>query len=190
MGKVNKKYLTFNKIRLNLFIHSYSFYRIAYFLKTKYKIDDKLGQTKLLEIFSRRSAVPEISKLAKALNLNYKTLWKMIFSNTVLSLDKSILKKDKIRVYIAIESELILLARTKNNRSDYKDPDYEEGSALLSLAIERASGNSLRKISDDLVFSKQLEDLRRKYIYWYYKIAYKYKLPTSRITPFLLRLIS
>lgn len=82
------------------------------------------------------------------------------------------------------------MAIAKDNKSYFKDSDYEKELALLSLAIERVVGNNLKNIEDDSLFKQQLEDFKRKYAYWYYKTAYKYKLPTIRIVPFLLRLIS
>jgi hypothetical protein len=105
-------------------------------------------------------------------------------------LSKRISDIDKIKIYLVIESELISLVMAKGDKSDFKDFAYEEESALLSLAIERAVGNSLQKIKDDLTFSRQLEVLQRRYIYWYYKTVYRYKLPTIRIVPFILRLIT
>ena len=47
----------------------------------------------------------------------------------------------------------------------------------------------LSHFKDDNVFDAQLEELQRKYKNWYYATAYRYKLPTSRIIPFILRLI-
>lgn len=61
---------------------------------------------------------------------------------------------------------------------------------LLSPAIERVAGNSLTKIDDDKEFETRLTDQINRYTSVYYKVAYKYKLPTIRIVPFLLRLIS
>lgn len=171
----SKTRLTFRKIRLALFLRSYAFYRISKELREKYP---------------NKQVMPEISRLSHVLNLPYKPLRKAIIMEKFQSLSKRISDIDKIKIYLAIESELILLAIAKNNKSYFKDPDYEEEFALLSVAIERAAGNSLKEIKDDLIFSKQLEVLQRKYIYWYYKTVYKYKLPTLRIVPFVLRLIT
>lgn len=66
--------------------------------------------------------------------------------------------------------------------------DYDK--AIMEPAIERVAGNHLKNIKDDKVFDAQLEELQRKYQNWYYTTAYKYKLPTSRIIPFILRLIN
>lgn len=190
MTGASKTRLTFKKIRLVLFLRSYAFYRISKEIVRKYKFDKKLNSRELRKRDSNKKANPEISKLSHALNLLYKPLWKAIVLEKFQPLNKRILNKEKIKTYLAIESELILLSIVRSKRSDFKDPDYEEEFALLSMAIERAVGNSLKEINDDLIFSKQLEVLQKKYIYWYYKIGYKYKLPTMRIVPFILRLIA
>jgi uncharacterized membrane-anchored protein YjiN (DUF445 family) len=104
---------------------------------------------------------------------------------------KDINHNEKIRAYLAIESELSVLISSKWSRSkDFFDPDYEEESAILSIAIERAVGNKLANIENDLVFQQQSEVLQRTYRHWYYNTAYKYKLPTTRIFPFVLRIIT
>jgi hypothetical protein len=108
-----------------------------------------------------------------------------------LPLQKRVAAKEGIKFYLSTESELITLATSKRNRSpNFSDPDYENESAMLSIAIERAAGNILNDIEDDLLFEQQLTDLRKIYLKWYYKTAYKYKLPTTRIVPFILRLIT
>lgn len=175
MGEVIKSRLTFKKIRLALFLRSYTFYRIS---------------TELRERYLGKKIIPEISRLSRTLNLPHKPLQKALVSKKFQPLNKKISDVDKIIIYLAIENELILLAMTKSNKSDFNDSDYEEELALFSLAIERVVGNNLEDVEDDLVFKQQLEILKRKYHYWYYKTAYRYKLPTIRITPFLLRLIS
>jgi hypothetical protein len=175
MADMIKSRLTFKKIRFSLFLRSYAFYRISIVIKEK---------------CSGKKVIPEISRLSLALNLPDKPLQKAINKKKTYPLSRKIQDKENIKIYLEIESELTSLARAKGNKSDFKDSDYEEESTLLSLAIERAVGNSLQKIKDDLIFSRQMEVLQRKYIYWYYKTAYKYKLPTIRIVPFILRLIA
>lgn len=61
---------------------------------------------------------------------------------------------------------------------------------MLSTAIERAVGNNLCNIDDDSIFEMQLDELQKVYRKWYYKTANRYKLPTPRIVPFVLRLIT
>ena len=171
----SKTRLTYKKIRLALFLRSYAFYRIS---------------TKLREKYSGKKVIPKISRLSRTLNLPCKPLWKAVILEKFQPLSKRVPDKEKIKIYLTIESELILLVMARNNKSDFKDSDYEEEFALLSLAIERAVGDNLKNIEDDFLFKQQLEEFKRKYLYWYYKIAYKYKLPTMRIAPFILRLIA
>ena len=175
MTGTSKGRLTFKKIRLALFLRSYTFYRISIELREKY---------------SGKKVIPEISRLSRTLNLPCKPLWKAIILEKFQPLSKRVADKEKIKIYLAIENELILLAIARNNKPYFKDPDYDEEFALLSLAIERAVGDNLKNIEDDFLFKQQLEKLKRLYHYWYYKTAYKYKLPTMRIAPFILRLIA
>lgn len=104
-------------------------------------------------------------------------------------MSKQVASREGVRFYLSIESELIALAASKRNRSSFFAPDYENESAVLSIAIERATGNILDDVENDFVFDQQLMDLQKVYLRWYYKVAYKYKLPTTRIVPFVLRLI-
>jgi len=175
MTRASKPRLTFKKIRLALFLRSYAFYRIS---------------TELREKYSDKKVIPEISRLSRALNLPHRPLRKAIIPKKFQALNRKVHDKENIKIYLAVESELALLARAKDNKSDFKDSDYEEEFALLSLAIERAVGNNLKNVEDDLMFKQQSEELKRKYYNWYYKTAYKYKLPTIRIVPFILRLIT
>lgn len=190
MGKVGK-YTTFNKARLALFTRSYACYIITEYLKAKYKIDNKLTQKELRKKYFSKRVIPEISKLARTLNFEYKLLWQALLFNKNPSLGKKLASFEGIRFYLAVESELVTLATSKRNRSRaFFDPDYENESAMLSIAVERATGNILNDLEDDFVFERQQMELQKVYLRWYYKIAYKYKLPTTRIVPFVLRLIS
>jgi hypothetical protein len=183
-------YITYNKVRLALFVHSYAHYAISHHLKTKYKIDERLTPLELRKKYFNKYAIPEISRLSKVLNFNYSPLWKAIVLGKNQALSKEISEKEKIDIFLSIEHELTLLAITKQNKSVFRNPDYESEQALLSTAIERAVGNSLKDIEDDSAFTQQSEELKRRYIYWYYRIACRYKLPTLRIVPFVLRLIA
>ncbi|MBU2632600.1 hypothetical protein KKG52_02680 [Patescibacteria group bacterium] len=189
MTGASKTRLTFKKIKLALLVRSHTSYRISREIVEKHKLDKKLNSKELQKKYLSKKAIPEISRLSYALNLPYKPLWKAIVLKKFQSLSRRALDKEKIKIYLAIENELIFLSIARNNKSYFKDSDYEEEFALLSMAIERAAGNSLKEIKDDFIFSKQLEVLQRKYTYWYYKTAYRYKLPTIRIVPFILRLI-
>ena len=190
MGKAGKTYTTFNRVRLSLFTRSYTHYYISHYLKTKYKINDKLTPKELRKKYFDKRAIPEISRLAKVLNLSYTLLWKSIIINKYYKISKNENDNEKVVIYFSIENEIIELFKQKQNKSDYFDPDYEAEFAIHSVAIERAVGNILGDMDDDFTFELHSQELRSKYTYWYYKVTYKYKLPTMRITPFILRLIS
>jgi hypothetical protein len=183
-------YNTYNKIRLALFTKSYAHYVITNYLKTKYKIDGRLTSQELRKKYFNKHSIPEISRLSKVLNFNYAQLWKAIILSKNQTLNKKLAEKEKIAIFLSIEHELTQLAITKKNKSVFINPDYESELALLSTAIERTVGNALRDIEDDYSFTQQSEELKRKYIHWYYKVAYRYKLPTLRIVPFVVRLIT
>ncbi|HVZ12433.1 MAG TPA: hypothetical protein VG965_05365 [Patescibacteria group bacterium] len=186
-----KKYLTQSKIRIALFTNSYANYRIAQVLKRKYKLNGKLTPKELRIKYFNKNAIPEISRLSHTLNLPYKPLWEGIMLDKSSHLDKNVPEKEKIRAYLSIEKELIMLSIEKQAKtSSFFDPDYENEFALLSIAIERAVGNKLVNIEDDSVFNHQQEILQKLYLRWYYRVAWRYKLPTTRIVPFVLRLIS
>jgi hypothetical protein len=186
-----KTRLTFKKIRPDLFVRSYANYRIVQEIRRKYKLDDKLTSKELRTKYFKKRAIPEIAKLSQALNLAYKPLWESLLLNKTPVLNKKMPDREKIKAYLVIESELITLSTAKINRtSSFFNPDYQDESAILSIAIERAVGNKLINIEDDSVFNHQQEILQKLYLRWYYKVAWKYKLPTTRIVPFVLRLIT
>lgn len=66
--------------------------------------------------------------------------------------------------------------------------DYE--GPLLVLAIERVVGNSLCDTEEDQEFETKRVELYRQYNNWYYWVAWRYRLPTLRIVPFLIRLLT
>ncbi len=187
---MGKAYLTYNRVRLALFVRSYAGYTIVQHIKAKYKIDNKLAPKDLRKKYGGKRTISEISRLSRVLNLHYKSLWEFVVLDKTQASNRDIAEKDKIKVYLSIENELIALSKTKQNKSPYFDPDYETEVALLSVAIERAAGCTLKDIDDDRKFQRDCEELQRKYLYWYYKVAYRYKLPTTRIVPFILRLIN
>lgn len=190
MGKVAKRYTTYNKIRLSLFIRSYAYHHIAQHVRRTYKINERLTSKELKSKYFSKSTIPEISKLARVLNLNYLLLWKSILLNQKRAVGKNLVNKEKVRIFLSIEEEIISLAIAKQNKFQFRDPDYKSELALLSIAVERAVGNALRDIEDDAIFEQSLAELKKKYTYLYYKTTCTYKLPTLRITPFILRLIS
>jgi len=188
MGRAGKTYVTFNRVRLALFIRSYAGYSIRDHLRHRYKIHDRTTNTQLKKRFLNKRATSEISRLSRALNLNYQLLWQFIMLNKTQRLNTKISVQEKIKIYLEIENEIITLKIARQDKESLIEEDYEH--ATLCPAIERAAGNSLRAIDDDFAFEEQLEELQRKYRRLYYKTAYEYKLPTPRIVPFILRLLS
>lgn len=167
----------FEAIRLALFAKSYAGYYFTQYIK-KSKKPDLLTKN-----------------LAEALLFNKNFLTYFLTPEYSIREVGGIIKeitedKKEIEMYLCIESELILLSEAKHNKSAYADPDYEDESAILSIAIERAVGNCLDTIENDYIFDQQMIELQKVYRTCYYKIARRYKLPTLRIIPFISRLIS
>lgn len=180
MGQA-RKYLTFKRVRMTLFELSYAGYVMARHINNKYKKSPK---------FSRHKKIPEISLLIKCLNFDYQPIRDFVVKDRRLSLVKSITCKRGIKQYLAVENELVNLVAARQSRSkDFYDPDYETEAAILQLSIERAAGNHISENVGDRKFNKLLVEKQNEYRRWYYKIAYHFKLPTIRITPFILRLI-
>lgn len=185
------EHLTFYKIRTSLFSHSYALYRITEYIRKKYTLNNKLTPKELRKQYYNKRAIPEISKLSRSLNLPYKQTWAAIMLGKTKSLSKRVPDREKIKAYLAIETELVSLSQTRLGKtSSFFDPDYDQESAMLSIAIERAVGNKLVNIEQDSTFIHQQEIFQKLYLRWYYKVAWRYKLPTTRIVPFVLRLIS
>ena len=183
-----KEHNTFYKIRFSLFIRSYIAYLIQDYLKTKYKIDSNLTKSQLHQQFPNKRSMPEISRLSKALILDYQQLWQFVVLSRSKRLKPKIDSNEKIKAYLSIESEIIALKAAREDKENIVHEDYER--ETLSPAIERAVGNSLRNINNDLAFEQQQNEARKEYTRWYYEMAHKYKMPTLRIIPFLLRLIT
>ncbi len=97
-------------------------------------------------------------------------------------------RNGKISVYVRIERELMRLITERKERGTFDLDEYEY--ALLTPAIERVVGEDLSDIDDDREFDRQLTVYKSLYQGWYYQTAAKYRLPTLRIIPFLLRLLS
>lgn len=164
----------YHKLRFALFIRSYPGYVIQEYARN-------------LEIKK-----PTIKRLTKILlikeNLSRCFLLHKACSRKFNEIIKTDIKdKEKISVYLQIEKELCLLSITKHTKNRYLVEDYER--ILLSTAVERTAGNNLKAIISDHEFDKKLAELQKLYIKWYYYIVYKYRLPTMRILPYILRLI-
>lgn len=165
----------FDKNRLALFTKSYA----GYFLGN----------------YIRQSKKPEIllERLAKVLLFKEKSLYCFIFHKTCQRKFDRIIKnvtedKEKIAIYLKIEKELMIITQEREDKNSLISEDYEY--ALLSPAIERVAGNTLANVNDDGIFDTKLIELKNQCTRWYYEIAYRYRLPTLRIIPFILRLIA
>src|SRR3989304_7593716 len=178
MGKMvsySKRRITYNKVRLSLFLRSY-------------------GAHTILNRFKDKPNYRIVSRLSNILNLDIHLLNKFFSSGkypkglpNLNILTKYLVPREKMLVYLEIEREIISLTLEKQDKEKTSLEDYDK--AIMEPAIERVAGNHLKNIDDDKVFDTQLEELQRKYQNWYYATAYRYKLPTSRIIPFILRLI-
>lgn len=187
MAVKRKKRNTYHRTRFALFTRSYAAHSIGNYIIRKYKIVENLTKSQLHEKFPSKKSIPEISRLSRTLNLNYKPLWLFVLVSKIPKLDSRIRNQEKVRVYLAIEKEIILLKIARQDKEDIVHDDYE--GVMLATAIERIAGNNLKNIRNDGLFEKRLEELRRKYRSWYYEVANNFKLPTSRIISFILRLI-
>lgn|GEM_PF-1346058 len=187
-----KIYITNDRVRLALFLQSYAAYILFSHIEQKYL---KIASKNHRKIVSYpKKTIPELLRITQILHVPYPLLKQSFLTRKryvqFLKSEKvfSQKEKEKIKVFMAIEKELIFLIQERNNKESLLLEEYEY--ALLSPAIERIIGNKLRDIDDDGIFSIRMAELRTTYIRWYYKVAYQYKLPTMRIVPFLLRLIN
>ncbi len=161
----------YQEARLYLFTNSYCGRRIILYLKNKCK---------------KRRLSQRIKRLAIVLNFNFKKLERLINDDLISTCPYKRLP-NKLKIYLEIEKELSALVEEKLDEYSTALEDYQR--QLLAPAIERAAGNLMKDV-DDREFDKTLELKIRKYTYIYYRTVYKYKLPTLRIVPFILRLIS
>lgn len=161
----------YEKVRLYLFANSYSGRRIITYLKTKCK---------------KRKLSQRVKRLATVLDFGPKEFEKLVVDDFAPSCPYKRLP-NKLKIYLEIEKELAALVEEKLDEYSTALEDYQR--QMLAPAIERAAGNLMKDI-DDREFDRILVLQIRKYIYVYYRTAYKYKLPTLRIVPFILRLIS
>jgi len=111
----------------------------------------------------------------------------MIHTNHAPRIRSLVQKDERLTVYIRIEKELTRLTKERKEQGEFDLEEYE--SALLDPAIERVAGASLSDIEDDKKFDTELMSRKLLYQHWYYQTATKYRLPTIRIIPFLLRLL-
>jgi len=162
----------YKKVRFFLFANSYSTNKIAIYLKEKYK---------------GRKLEKSVIKLSRVLNFQQKQITDFVIFDVKPKCPYRKMPKP-IRTYLEIEKELLKLSEEKLDEYSTALEDYQ--GKLLTPAIERAAGNFLVDIKNDNRFQKLFEDMVGSAHYDYYKVAYKYSLPTMRIVPFILRLIN
>ena len=163
---------SYEKVRFFLFTNSCSGKKISAHLKNKLKGKKLTGAIKRLSVV-----------------IDYR--YSQVDNFIVLDLKPISPHKrlpSSLRIYLEIESELVKLSEEKLDEYSTASEDYHN--QLLFPAIERTAGNSLTNVSSDHEFQEQLQDRIREYTNVYYKVVYKYKLPTIRIVPFILRVIS
>lgn len=175
MGK--RKY---QELRLALFANSYCGKHLAKMLQVKYE-DDRLV------------ALKEITLLANALNFKKQSLREAVIKGKCFrqSLNSKcfVHQKDgvEIPIFLTIEKEMIEIAENRFMEDLLGVEDYNGG--ILESAVERAVGNKLTNIADNNKFNQRYFELGKTYRRCYYRVAYRYKLPTIRILPFILRLV-
>lgn len=161
----------YEQVRFFLFTSSYSGERIRTYLKGKFR--DK----KLTKVIKNLSAVLHF----KNAQVSKYVLYDIKPASPYRRLPYP------LKIYLEIENELSKLSEEKLDEYSTALEDYQK--QLLCPAIERAVGNFLEDVEDDNKFQKLLEEKFKPAHYTYYKVAYKYKLPTLRLVPFILRLI-
>lgn len=181
MAVASKRRITYNKIRLALFLHSHSAYVISQLLITKNKYYKKLTPK-------------SINRLSEVLNLDLKALKSYFILGKYPRLIpkpkgriKYIVDKTKVFTFLEVEKEIISLIIEKQDLQTTTLEDYNR--ALVEPAIERVTGNHLCNIEDDQEFENQFEELKSKFCRCYYLVTRNYRLPTPGLTPFILRLI-
>ncbi|MBN1168990.1 hypothetical protein JXA63_03820 [Candidatus Woesebacteria bacterium] len=163
--------INYKKVRSFLFANSYSANKIAVHLNAEYK-------GRKLEKVSKNLAV--------VLRFRQKQIINFVLFDIKSECPYQRIPKS-IRLYLEIEKELLKLSEEKLDEYSTASEDYQN--QLLSPAIERAVGNFLTDVKNDKRFQNLLEDKIKSAHYTYYKIAYKYALPTMRTVPYILRLV-
>lgn len=164
----------FDTLRLYLFTHSYSAKLLAEFVNKHTK-----KQNVPVENYIRL--------LARMLRFRYKDLWEFIVEH--ITDDSPLLTLDpNLEVFLAVEKELECIALESVSPDSLTREDYQR--PTLVSAFERIIGDTLAEIDDDNEFQTQLDASTREYRYLYYKVAWKYRLPTRQNVVFLIRMLS
>jgi hypothetical protein len=162
----------YERIRFFLFTNSYSGQKISTYIKIR---------------FQGRELVKAIKRLSVIFNFNYSQVINYILFDLKPTSPYKRLPVS-LKIYLEIESELVKLSEERLDDYSTAIDDYQH--KLLYPAIERTVGNLLENIDDDSEFQNLFDEKTKSATHIYYKVAYRYKLPTMRIVPFILRLIS
>lgn len=162
----------FKKVRFYLFANSYTGWRLATEIKAKCK---------------KKKLLKAIKKLSEIFGFKFKNVSNFVFFDTKPKPPFKRLPKS-IKIYLEIEKELQKLSEEKEDEYSTATEEYQR--QLLYPAIERAVGNFLTDVKNDNRFQILWEERFKSACYTYYKVIDKYKLPTMRTIPFLLRIIS
>ena len=155
-----------------MFTHSFSGKKISDHLKSKYK---------------GRKLISAIGKLSVVMNFKQSQVLNFVlFSDKILSPYFRIPRK--LKIYLEVERELLKLTEEKLDEYTTAAEDYQR--MLLFPAIERTAGNLLSNVISDFEFQESLQKKIREYTSSYYKVVDKYKLPTIRVVPFIIRIIT
>lgn len=161
---------SYNEVRFFLFVNSYSGKKISTNLKG-------FKGKKLVKVTKRLSVVLDFKYSQIADFIAFDLRPNLLYQKLPASL----------KIYLEIESELAKLSKEKLDEYSTALEDYQR--QLLYPAIERACGNLMAGVNDDSKFQELLEEKFKSATYTYYKVAYKYKLPTMRVVPFIIRII-
>jgi hypothetical protein len=164
----------FDAKRLFLFTHSYSGKLLA-----EYVVQHSKKKGTLIET--------DIRLLAKMLRFRHKDLKEFII-NAVTYEGALVNLHPNLEIFLEVESEFERIALEQLDSLSLTKDDYHKPT-LLS-ALERTVGDSLGDIDDDTEFQTQLEERTKQHRYLYYKVAWKYRLPTMRNVAFIVRMIS
>lgn len=164
--------INYDKVRFFLFANSFSGNKIAGYLKVRFrggKLTNRIKRLSVVMGFKQRQVANFVLFCIKP-DSPYRRFPK------------------SLKVYLEIEKELLKLSEEKLDEYSTATEDYQR--QLLYPAIERAVGNFLVNVEGDGKFQMLMEEQFKPACYTYYKVVDKYKLPTMRIIPFLLRIIS
>lgn len=164
----------FDTIRFSLFTRSYSAKLLAEYIIKRSKKNDASLETDILF-------------LAKVLRFKYKDLQEFVLNFSTF--DRSLISLPfDTEIFLEVEKEFHRISSESLDSYSLTQDDYRK--PTLMAALERIVGDTLAEVDDDSEFQRQLDEGTRQFRYFYYKVAWKYRLPTMRNVAFLVRMIS